>query len=49
MNKIEFAKSEESDADLFLKNLPGNLFEKHTKKQVWKHEEVDVEVQQEEC
>ena len=32
--KTEFAKSEENDADLFMKNLPGNLFEKHAKKLV---------------
>ena len=45
--KIEFVKSEESDADLFTKNLLCNLFEKHAQKLVWKHEEVDVEAQQE--
>ena len=49
MVKIEFINSEENDADLFTKNLPGNLFEKHSKKLVWKHKEVDVEVQQEGC
>ena len=32
MVKIEFVKSEESDANIFMKDLPGNLFEKHTKK-----------------
>ena len=37
-------KSEENDANLLMKNLPGNLFEEHTKKLVLKHEEVDVEV-----
>ena len=47
--KIEFIKLEENDADLFTKNLPGNLFEKHAKKLVWKYKEVDVEVQQEGC
>ena len=46
--KIEFIRLEENDADLFM-NLPDNLFEKHAKKLVWKHEEVDVEVQQEGC
>ena len=49
MVKIKFIKSEENNADLFTKNLLGNLFEEHTKKLVWKHEEVDVEVQQEGC
>ena len=49
MVKIEFIKSEENDAHLFMKNIPGNLFEKHAKKLVWKHEEVDVEAQQEGC
>ena len=38
MVKIEFVKSEENDGDLFMKDLPGNLFEKHAKKFVWKHE-----------
>ena len=47
--KIEFVKSEENNTDLFMKNLLGNLFEKHAKKLVWKHEEVDVEAQQEGC
>ena len=42
-------KSEENNDDLFARNLPSNLFEKHAKKLVWKHEEVDVEVQQEGC
>ena len=49
MVKIEFIELEENDADLFMKNLSGNSFEKHTKNLVWKHEEVDVEVQQEGC
>ena len=35
MVKIKFFKSEENDTDLFMKNLPGNLFEKHTRKLVW--------------
>ena len=48
MVKIKFIKSEENDADIFMKNLPGNLFEKHAKKLIWKCEEVDGEVQQEE-
>ena len=47
MVKIKLMKSEENNTDLFTKNLPGNLFKKHTNKLVWKHEEVDVEVQQE--
>ena len=49
MVKFEFVKSEENDADLFMKNLLGNLFEKHAKKLGWKHEEVDVQTQQEGC
>ena len=49
MVKIEIVKSEENDADLFMKNLLGNLFEKHAKKLVWKCEEVDVVAQQEWC
>ena len=49
MVKIKFAKSEENDVDSFMKNLPENFLEKHTKKLVWKHEEVDVEVQHEGC
>ena len=32
MVKIKFVISEEIDADLFMKNLPRNLFEKHAKK-----------------
>ena len=36
-----------NNVDLFMKNLLGNLFEKYAKKLVWKHKEVDVEVQQE--
>ena len=38
MVKIEFVKSEENDTDLFMKNLPGNLFKKTCK-------ETSVEVQ----
>ena len=34
MVKIELIKSEEYDTNLFMKNLPGNLFKKHTKKLV---------------
>ena len=49
MVKIKFIKSEENDTDLFMKNLPGNLFDKHTRKLVWKCEEVDVDMQQEGC
>ena len=49
MVKIKFIKLEENDADLFMKNLPGNLIEKHAMKLVWKCKEVDVEVQQEGC
>ena len=49
MVKIEFVKPEENDTDLFMKNLPGNLFKKHAKKLVWKCKEVDVEVEQERC
>ena len=44
MVKIKFIKSEENNADLYMMNLPGNLFEKHTKKLLWKCKEVDVEV-----
>ena len=47
--KIEFVKSEENEADFFIKNLLGNLFEKHARKLVWKCEEVDVEAQWEGC
>ena len=32
MVKIGFVKLEENDADLFTKNLPDNLLEKHAKK-----------------
>ena len=49
MVKFKLVKSEENNTDLVTKNLPGNLFEKHAKKFVWKCEEVDVEVQQEGC
>ena len=45
MVKINFIKLEENNVDLFMKNFPGNFFEKNATKLVWKCEEVDFEVQ----
>ena len=45
--KIKFINSEEIDADLFMN---WDIYLKSMqKKLVWKHEEVDVKVQQEGC
>ena len=35
MVKIKFVRSKENDADLFTKNVNGELYSKHSQKLVW--------------
>ena len=34
--KVVFVKSEDNDSDIFTKNLPSDLYDKHSRKLVWK-------------